>query len=56
MKPARDSKITVLTRAARLRGLGVSYLTALRDAGEAVSSPEVADLDEIIAWLNEMET
>jgi hypothetical protein len=52
-----DSKITILTRATRLRGLAVDYLTSLRStAVGAELTEDIARLDEILAWLNEMET
>jgi hypothetical protein len=60
-----DSKITVVTRAARLRGVAVDYLQGLRNAMRAKMEEEgpvadlshdVAKLDEVLVWLNEMET
>jgi hypothetical protein len=53
-----SSKVTILTRAARLRGWAVDYLTELRATAEGTGHlpEEVVKLDEILTWLNEMET
>ena len=69
-----ETKIHILTRAARLRSQTVDYLLAVRgtatlgleglrqkghpsDEGRQTQLAEdITRLDEIIAWLNEMET
>lgn len=63
-----ETKITVVTRAERLQGLAIGYLTSLRDTAEATLAQrdldegqrlillgDTANLSEIISWLSEKE-
>lgn len=60
-----DSKVVILTRAARLRPLAISYIAALRDAAQTKTdesddapnlSIDIAQLNDVLAWLIDMET
>lgn len=63
-----ETKITVVTRAERLQGLAIGYLTSLQDTAVATLAQhdldegqrlillgDTANLSEIISWLSEKE-